>query len=230
MRIRIVERLGSTNTALLADAQSVEGDWLVALKQDGGKGRHGRVWESIEGNFLGSTLVQLRPDDPPAPALALAAGLALIEAVGIEAPAVPLSLKWPNDLMLADAKLAGILLERSGDRVVVGFGVNLAGAPLIAGRKTASLKAIKDVAPQAFAPILAGKFAQMLASWRSADPAQFAQAWLARAHPIGTPLEVHSGPGERVSGMFDGIEPDGAMRLRREGMIDLIRAGDVYLG
>lgn len=209
----------------------MEGDWLVALRQDGGKGRHGRIWESIDGNFLGSTLVQLRPGDPPAPALALAAGLALIEAVEVQAPGAPLSLKWPNDLMLGDAKLAGILLERSGDRIVAGFGVNLAGAPAIAGRKTAALAPIREIAPQAFAPLLAGKFAQLLAAWRAADPAQFAQAWMARAHPVGTTLEVHSGPGERVRGSFDGIEPDGAMRLKRaDHMIDLIRAGDVHLG
>lgn len=175
-------------------------------------------------------MVQLRPSDPPAPSLTLAAGLALIEAVEVEVPGAPLTLKWPNDLMLGDAKLAGILLERSGDRVVAGFGVNLAGAPQIAGRKTAALKPIKEIAPEAFVPILAGKCAQLFAAWRSSDPAQFAQAWLARAHPIGTPLEVHSGPGERVRGTFDGIEPDGAMRLKRDdGMVDLIRAGDVYL-
>ena len=201
------------------------------MHQEGGKGRHGRSWETVEGNFLGSTLVQVRPDDPPAPSLTLVAGLALIEALQKEAPAAPLSLKWPNDLMLGDAKLAGILLERSGDRVVVGFGINLAGAPAIEGRKTASLKPVKEIAPQAFAPLLAGKFAQMLAAWRAADPAQFAQAWLAHAHPIGTALEVHSGPGERVRGAFDGIEPDGALRLKRsDGMIDIVRAGDIYLG
>ena len=63
---------------MLSDTLAVEGDWLVALHQDGGKGRHGRIWESIEGNFFGSTLVQLRPGDPLAPALALVAGLATI--------------------------------------------------------------------------------------------------------------------------------------------------------
>ena len=214
---------------MLDDNGAVEGDWLVALRQDGGRGRHGRAWETIDGNFHGSTLVQVRTDDPPAPALALAAGLALIEALEVTAPNAPLSLKWPNDLMLGDAKLAGILLERSGGRIVAGFGVNLAGAPEIAGRKTAALKPLADIKPQAFAPLLAGKFAQLLAVWRSSEPAQFAPAWLARAHPVGTPLEVHSGPGERVSGTFDGIEPDGAMRLKREGKIDIIRAGDVTL-
>ncbi|HTG79546.1 MAG TPA: biotin--[acetyl-CoA-carboxylase] ligase [Sphingomicrobium sp.] len=228
-RIRIVDRLGSTNSALLSDELAVEGDWLVALKQEGGKGRQGRAWHSIDGNFTGSTLVQLRPGDPPAPSLALAAGLALIEAIDVVAPDVPTSLKWPNDLMLDDAKLAGILLERTGDRIVAGFGVNLAEAPEIAGRKTAGLNSAADIKPQAFAPVLAGKFAQLLAAWRSSEPAQFAQAWMARAHPIGTPLEVHSSPGERVAGTFDGIEPDGAMRLKRYGTIDVIRAGDVNL-
>lgn len=132
--------------------------------------------------------------------------------------------------MLGEAKLAGILLERSGDRVVAGFGVNLAGAPVISGRKTAALKPVTEVVPQAFAPLLAGKFAQLLSAWRLAEPAAFAQAWLARAHPIGTALEVHSGPGERIAGSFDGIESDGAMRLKRDdGMVDIIRAGDVSL-
>ena len=215
---------------MLADNQTVEGDWLIALAQESGRGRHGRVWETIEGNFFGSTIVQLHPSDPPAPALALAAGLALIEAVEAAAPGAALSLKWPNDLMLGDAKLAGILLERSGERVVAGFGVNLAGAPSISGRRTAALKPLAEISPQVFAPLLGGKFAQLLASWRSADPPQFAQAWLARAHPIGTRLEVHSGPGERVAGTFDGIEADGALLLKRDdGIIDVIRAGDVTL-
>jgi len=215
---------------LQADETAVEGDWLVALRQEGGRGRHGRVWESIEGNFHGSTLVQVQPTDPPAPSLALAAGLALIEAVEIAAPGAALSLKWPNDLMLGDAKLAGILLERSGDRVVVGFGVNLADAPTVSGRKTTALSGLVSIAPQAFAPLLAGKFSQLLATWRSAEPARFARAWLTRAHPIGTPLEVHSGPGERISGTFEGIESDGAMQLKLgDGHIKIVRAGDVSL-
>ncbi len=209
----------------------MEGDWLVALRQDSGRGRHGRRWEGISGNFFGSTLVIIRSDDPPAPALAMVAGLALIEAVATEAPAAPLSLKWPNDLMLGDAKLAGILLERSGDRVVAGFGVNLAGAPAIAGRKTAALSAYRDITPGAFAPIIAGSFAQLLAAWRRSEPASLADAWMARAHPIGTALEVHGGQGELARGRFDGIEPDGAMRLVHEdGTTSLVRAGDVQLG
>lgn len=136
-------------------------------------------------------------------------------------------LKWPNDLLLGGAKLGGILLERSGDRVVAGFGVNLGQAPLVEDRDIACLKGL--ITPQAFAPLLAGSFARMIDLWRSSQPGQFARAWLARAHPIGTRLTVHSAPGETESGIFAGLEPDGALRIRVGDRIEIVRAGDVEL-
>lgn len=227
-RIRFVEATGSTNADLLADAAAIEGDWLVALRQMSGKGRQGREWQSSEGNFAGSTIIALRPGDPPPATLALAAGLALIEAVDAAAPGRDLALKWPNDLMLGEAKLAGILLERAGDRVVAGFGVNLAAAPQIAGRVTASLDRAID--PQSFTPLLAASLARLLDAWRAADPAAFIDAWQLRAHAVGTPLTVHSAPGETLSGRFDGLAPDGALRLRLDdGRIERVHAGDVTL-
>jgi BirA family biotin operon repressor/biotin-[acetyl-CoA-carboxylase] ligase len=173
-------------------------------------------------------LVELRDGDPPAQSLSLAAGLALAEAVDAAVPGQALMLKWPNDLMLLGRKLAGILLERSGSRVIVGFGVNLAKAPQLTDRRTASLGTA--ITPQAFAPVLAGAFERLLRLWRRNDARLIAQAWLARAHPIGTPLTVHAGAGERVAGRFDGLETDGALRLRRDdGELVIVRAGDVEL-
>jgi BirA family transcriptional regulator, biotin operon repressor / biotin---[acetyl-CoA-carboxylase] ligase len=170
----------------------------------------------------------LRSGDPPAQSLSLAAGLALIEAIDIGIPGQPLMLKWPNDVMLLGKKLAGILLERSGDRVAVGFGVNLARAPQLPDREGASLSG--EMVPQAFAPLLAGSFARLLDLWRRSEPALLAHAWLARAHSIGTPLTVHASADEPLSGRFDGIETDGALRLRRDdGSIEVIRAGDISL-
>ncbi|MEO5612039.1 MAG: biotin--[acetyl-CoA-carboxylase] ligase [Sphingomicrobium sp.] len=223
----MVERTGSTNADLLADDQAVVGDWLVASEQSAGKGRQGRQWVSPQGNFFGSTVVLLRPGDPPAPTLSLAAGLALIEAVDVAAPGLRLMLKWPNDLLLGDEKLAGILLERSGERVVAGFGVNLATAPSLPGRQAASLKGA--LTAHGFAPLLAASFARLLALWRTSEPAALAQAWLMRAHPVGTPLTVHTGPEESISGRFDGLEPDGALRLRTDDGVQIVRAGDVSL-
>lgn len=173
-------------------------------------------------------MVALRASDPAAQTLSLVAGLALIEAVDAAVPAQPLMLKWPNDLLLSGRKLAGILLERSGDRVVIGFGVNLASAPDIPGRRSASLSA--RTTPEAFAPLLAGSFERLLRLWRESAPELVAQAWLARAHPVGTPLAVHSSADERISGRFDGIEPDGALRLRLDsGALEIVRAADVEL-
>ncbi|MEO6225757.1 MAG: biotin--[acetyl-CoA-carboxylase] ligase [Sphingomicrobium sp.] len=230
-RIRIVEQAGSTNAELIADRAAVEGDWLVALDQTAGRGRQGRSWIPAKGNFYGSCLVELRPDDPPAQSLSLAAGLAVIEAIDAtdptgDGPAV--ILKWPNDVLLLGRKLAGILLERSGDRVAAGFGVNLTLAPHLEGRAAAALDG--KLAPAAFAPLLAASFTRLLALWRDAEPSLMAQAWLARAHPPGTMLTVHKGPGETVSGRFDGIESDGALRLRTtDGELLVVRAGDVDL-
>lgn len=204
-----------------------EGDWLVALAQDRGRGRQGRAWQSAAGNFYGSTLVRLRPDDPAPTTLSLAAGLALIEAVDAAVQDLPLMLKWPNDLLLGADKLAGILLERSGDRIVAGFGVNLAAGPLLEDRTAASLG--NAVGPKQFAPLLAATFARRLDHWRNGDADSVRSDWLARAHPLGTPLSVHGGAGERVSGAFAGIEPDGALRLNTAAGIETIRAGDVSL-
>ena len=182
----------------------------------------------MPGNFFGSTLVELRGSDPPAPTLSFAASLALIEAVDVALPGEPLMLKCPNDLLRLGRKLAGILLERSGDRVAVGFGVNLASAPDLLERKSADLG--DRIAPQAFAPLIAASFGRILALWREGQTSMLAQAWLARAHPIGTPLTVHAASEDMVNGRFDGIEADGALRLRREdGSLEIVRAGDIEL-
>lgn len=200
----------------------------MALEQVAGRGRQGRLWVPAKGNFYGSTLVSLRSKDPPAQSLSLAAGLALVEAVDVAAPGLQVMLKWPNDVMLAGKKLAGILLERSGERVAVGFGVNLGSAPKLADRACSSLEG--RITPSAFAPLLAASFARLLDLWRRSEPSLLAQAWLARAHPVGTSLTVHSGTTETLSGSFDGIEADGALRLRREdGSVELVRAGDISL-
>ncbi len=206
----------------------MEGDWLVTLDQTAGRGRQGRHWATRSGNYFGSTLVTLERDDPPAQSLSLVAGLALIEAVDAAIAGLPLLLKWPNDLLLDGAKLAGILLERQGDRVVVGFGVNLATAPDIPERMVGDLN--RRISPEAFATLLAETMIRMLMLWRTSSAQDFARAWLARAHPLGTELKVHGAEAAVMTGRFDGIEPDGTLRLRRaDGSVERVSAGDVAL-
>ena len=172
--------------------------------------------------------MQLRAEDPPAHTLSLTAGLALIEAMDVAVPGESLMLKWPNDLMLSGKKLAGILLERTGNRIVLGFGVNLAAAPLVPDRPVASLGG--QMRPEAFAPLLAGSFRRILALWRSSEPSALVRAWEHRAHLVGTKLSVHLNKDEQVSGRFAGLDPDGALRLLLDdGSMEIVRAADVFL-
>lgn len=176
-RLRFVDETGSTNADLLEDLDAVEGDWLIATRQHTGRGRQGRAWLSPDGNFYGSTMAQVRAGDAAPPTLSLVAGLALIEALETAAPAIPLNLKWPNDLLRGKGKLAGILLERAGDRIVAGFGVNLAVAPPIEGRETASLSDVSNLTPRR---LLHSSRAVLLAC-----SVHGALVWLARLPPPG---------------------------------------------
>ena len=235
MTIRTVAETGSTNADMLAIARSGadEGLWLRAERQLAGRGRQGREWVSPVGNFYGSTLVRLRSGDPPAPTLALVAGVAVEEAVRSLSPPPfrdPL-LKWPNDLLVDGAKLAGLLLERADDAVVVGVGVNLANHPDLPDRPTTSLAAAGHrVAPEIFADTLAEIFARLLSRWRTEGLAPIRRRWLERAHPIGTALTARLPDGSAIDGLFDGLDPDGALLLRLAGgERRVIHAGDVFL-
>jgi BirA family biotin operon repressor/biotin-[acetyl-CoA-carboxylase] ligase len=223
--LRFVAETGSTNDDLLALAPdgAAEGLWLRAGRQTGGKGRQGRLWQSPPGNLHASTLVRLRASDPPAPTLALVAAVALHEAAAFHVTTGALRIKWPNDLLLDGAKLAGILLERSGDAVVIGFGVNLAHQPDGLDRPVARLG--EGVEAGTLLETLSEAFARWLGRWRSEGLVPVRPAWLAAAHPIGTGLSTADG-----EGLFEGLDASGALRLRRaDGTIDIVHAGDVFL-
>ncbi len=197
---------------------------MRAERQIAGRGRQGRNWSSPPGNLYASTLVRLRPGDPTAGSLALVAAVALREAVGIG------TIKWPNDLLIDGAKVAGILLERADDAVVAGIGVNVMQAPGLPDRPTTSLHAAGvSRTPEDVLEALAGRFAVWLSRWREPAPGAVADAWLAWAHPSGTPLSVNLPDGMRVEGRFDGLAPDGALVLRlASGERRTIHAGDVF--
>jgi BirA family biotin operon repressor/biotin-[acetyl-CoA-carboxylase] ligase len=235
-RIESVAETGSTSADLLARIAAgepvQEGTWLVADRQNAGRGRQGRGWLDGPGNFMGSTAVRLLPQDPAPASLSFVAALAVYEAVlGHVAMPLALQLKWPNDLLLDGAKLAGILLERAGDAAVIGVGVNLAWAPEIAGRATGHLRRIGPAPDRdAFARDLVISFDRELDRWRQFGLEPILSRWLAAAHPIGSTLAVHSADGAQVSGTFDGLEPDGALRLRlADGSARVIHAGDVTI-
>ena len=231
-RVRTVAETGSTNADLISLAATgvPEGLWLRAERQTAGKGRQGREWQSDPGNLYASTLVRLRPTDPPAATLSLVAAVALVDAVTAHGFA-DVKLKWPNDLLLDGAKLAGILLERADDAVVIGFGVNLAHHPVDLGRKTTSLAEHGSAPdPACFCDTLAEILPHWLTRWRTEGVAPVRDRWIAAAHPVGSALAVSLPDGERVEGLFEGLDAAGALRLRLAGGdVHVIHAADVFL-
>lgn len=242
VRIETLAETASTNADLLERVRGAEavpeGFWLRAVTQTGGRGRLGRAWQSPPGNLYCSTAVHLLPHDPPAQSLAFVAGLAVHDVL-IAASGRAWAdgdgrrwLKWPNDAMIDGAKIAGILMERSGDTVVAGIGLNVAHAPELPDRATTSLSralGASRVDAEAALGLLADAFARRLSGWRSGGLAQTLAAWEERAHPHGTEMTVSdTGQSPALAGAFAGLEPDGALRLALfDGSIRVVHAGDV---
>lgn len=231
-RLEQVDEIGSTSEALKARAVAGAGSEiaLLARRQTSGHGRLGRPWRSIEGNLHLSVLLRPRTLRWPGHWSILSA-VALADAVRpyVEG-AHNLRLKWPNDVMLKDGKLAGILLEAGFPDppwLVIGFGVNLAGAPPGLGRATACLA---DVAPAPTPERFAAGLLDVLQRWRMRyDREGFAPvraAWLAMSHMPGDP--VVAGVGERrIAGAFRGLGLDGTLLLDSADGEVAITAGEL---
>lgn len=234
--IEVVAETGSTNSDLAARLRAgervTEGHWLVADRQSAGRGRQGRQWSDGAGNFMGSTVVHRDERDPPAPTLALLAGLALYEAsVSLVPNADALRLKWPNDLLFDRAKMAGILLEGEGSAVIVGIGVNLASAPELPDRETLAFTAFGPAPDRdVFAASLAPSFDRELERWRTYGIETLVRRWQVVGTPVGTELNVHDGNSDTISGTFAGLTHAGALLLRLpDGATREVHAGDVML-
>jgi BirA family transcriptional regulator, biotin operon repressor / biotin---[acetyl-CoA-carboxylase] ligase len=232
--IETVPETGSTNADLAARLTQGgyvgEGVWLVADRQTAGRGRLGRAWIDGSGNFMGSTVVNVRAGDPSPDTLALVAGLALHEVIAPRLSQAAI-LKWPNDLLVGGAKLAGILLERTGDAVIVGIGVNLAQAPDLPDRATVALVDLGLVLERdAFAEDLARQFATDLDRWRSYGLGPIVKRWETAGHPVGTVLAADEPDGSHVEGEFAGLTEAGALQLRlADGSVRVMHAGEVRI-
>lgn len=226
---------GSTNADLLqrAGEGAPEGLWLRADAQDGGRGRLGRTWVSPVGNLFASTIVRVRPNDPAPASLAFVAAVAVYDTLRQIAPEVIISLKWPNDVLAQDGgKLCGMLLERAGDAVVVGIGLNLVTHPRDLDRKVSDLRTLGATPPdaQSCVEILADAFARWLAVWRQNGLPAIIRHWEAHAHARGTALSAKLPDGEDLHGLYAGLEDDGALRLSlADGTIRAIHAADIFL-
>jgi BirA family transcriptional regulator, biotin operon repressor / biotin---[acetyl-CoA-carboxylase] ligase len=238
--VRVVASTGSTNADLLARG-GPEGQVLVAEEQTAGRGRAGRTWVSEPGASL-TFSVLLRPASVPPSArgwLPLLAGVAV--AAGVRAAAgVAASLKWPNDVLAGDRKLAGILAEQAsdGDAVVVGVGLNVAtrqdalpvsptGLPA-----TSLLVEGADVAREA----LLVEILRSLERWYlafSADPDPVRSGLLAEYRSacatLGRQVRVELPAGRVLAGIAEDVDASGRLLVRSAdgAAATPVSAGDV---
>lgn len=193
----------------------------------------GRQWDSPSGNLYASTIVHWRSNCPPPATLAFVAAVAAYDTVTQIAPDIAIQIKWPNDLLSSSGeKFCGMLLERSGDDIVMGIGINLADHPEALDRPVTSLKALGAAVPtaQAATEILASHFAAWLLRWRTEGIEPIIDGWQNRAHPPGTPVAAQLPSGERHEGHYAGLDADGALQLcLADGSIRAIHAADIFL-
>ena len=239
------EVIDSTNAEAMRRATAGEPGplWVWAGAQSLGRGRSGRTWTSVAGNLYASLLTRLECRPDTVYQLSLLTGVAVVDAIRAAAAergrSIPaLRLKWPNDVLIGTAKVAGILPESMsvpGDSrlaVVVGIGLNLAGQPDGLGRDVTHLAAHGvDCGPEAALGLLDDALQSWLTRWKcGAGFADIRAAWLERAGRVGEPAIIHAGT-ERVEGVYVGIDEGGSLILRDpEGRERRFSYGDVTLG
>ncbi|PWS35272.1 biotin--[acetyl-CoA-carboxylase] ligase [Falsiroseomonas bella] len=237
-RLRIEAELPSTSDLLrrLAAAGEPEGLAVLARRQTAGRGRDGRSWQSPEGNLYISLL--LRPDAPAAaaPRFALLGGVALAEALsGFMADRAAIRLKWPNDLLLGGAKLAGMLCEGAAhdgriEWIVLGLGANLAVAPQLPDRPTTCLG---QHAPAPDPEAAAVALIRAVDTWQRRISAEgirpLLDAWQQRGPQPGARLTLRTGAGE-TTGLYRGLDADGALLLETDGRTRRFATGELSGG
>ncbi len=213
--------------------------WIRAGEQTRGKGRRGRPWVSVPGNLYVALLVEIDNTAAKLTELGFVTGIALhstvAEAFGGDHGAV--ALKWPNDLLINDAKASGMLLECGGVApsgrwpLAIGVGLNLVSHPTDTAYATTHLAehGCDTNADEIFA-IFAREFAAWYDLWDNGYGfARIRQAWCERAGGFGRPVTVNLGD-STIAGEFAGIAENGALVLRKaDGSKTEILAGDVFL-
>jgi BirA family transcriptional regulator, biotin operon repressor / biotin---[acetyl-CoA-carboxylase] ligase len=246
-RFAAFDHVGSTNAEALARARDGEQGpiWFVTSEQTAGRGRRHRPWITPRGNLACSILEVMEISPAIAATLGFAAGLALEAALqkvsSLEASTgsdeMKFALKWPNDLLAGNKKLAGILLEAeavAANRlaVVVGIGTNVVAAPEGTPTPAVSLKALGiDISAERLFATLSDAWAEYRGIWDNGRGfTEIRVKWLQRAAGLGQPVSIQSG-GSTVSGTFDSIDESGCMIVgTSDGRRVPISAGDVYFG
>ncbi|MBJ7447123.1 MAG: biotin--[acetyl-CoA-carboxylase] ligase [Brevundimonas sp.] len=241
--VLLFDQLDSTNAEARRRAEAGEAGplWITTRRQTQGRGRRGREWASQDGNLFATLLHVVTKSPAEAAQITFIAALAVADLLDRYAPPSLVTIKWPNDVMLAGVKASGILVESGahasgGLWLAVGIGVNLSHAPQGTERPAAAL--VDHLAADVAAPPaievasrqLADVFAVWLHRWDTLGFQPILDAWAARTPGLDGPAIARLGH-ETVEGLAEGVAADGALKLRLgDGSLRLISAGDVFFG
>jgi BirA family transcriptional regulator, biotin operon repressor / biotin---[acetyl-CoA-carboxylase] ligase len=212
--------------------------WITAAVQTAGRGRRGRSWSTQPGNLAATLLTQTRRPPAEAAQVSFVTALAVADLAANYVGPDRVRLKWPNDVLVAGLKVAGILIESGpapsgGLWLAVGVGVNLESAPQDTERPAGAIVDFMQSAappPAEAMTTLAQAFAEWFERWETEGFEPIRAAWTARAQGLGELCQARLET-ETVEGVAEGLGPDGALLLRlATGNIRSIAAGDVFFG
>jgi BirA family transcriptional regulator, biotin operon repressor / biotin---[acetyl-CoA-carboxylase] ligase len=226
------EQIGSTNDEArrLASEGAPHGTVVHADEQIAGRGRQAHTWFSPPGNLYLSILLRTGQPLSRCAELSFLAALAVADTVEALLPRQTRAmLKWPNDVLVSGAKIAGILLEQIDDATVVGIGLNVLQAPSTGAYKATTIVANGGIASVDGArDILLERMGLHLSTWRSGGFTPIREEWLSRSYPIGAAIRVSAG-GQPIAGHFAGLDLDGALLLDTPQGRQRIVAGEVVV-
>jgi BirA family biotin operon repressor/biotin-[acetyl-CoA-carboxylase] ligase len=232
-----LDQVASTNDEALGRAAegAGEGTLITARRQTAGRGRRGRTWQSDEGNLFLSLVLKPPGGLRSAAAIGFAGALAIADAIddlmGQGATAPRIALKWPNDVLIQDRKVSGLLIERAeGDAFVLGVGINLVSHPDDTRYPATDLSAegAGEVPVSKALQVFCTAFLRRYGGWQEDGFGPLRDAWLARARGIGENMRVEI-EGRRFDGVFSTIDDSGALCLDQgTAGVKKITAGDVF--
>ena len=232
-----LDETGSTNEDA-ADrlAQDAKADFaIVARRQSAGRGRGGKVWQSPDGNLYLSAVIVPEVTAARAGELAFVTALAVADTVAECTGRMDVQVKWPNDVLLEDRKIAGILIENhieSGAiaHSIIGIGINVAVAPDTGAFPTNHIAAYRqDATARAVLDHTLSALRQRFRQWRHHGFGPIRDAWLQRAWRIDQPVSVETPEGQ-VTGIMAGIDERGALLISNDEQNTTIHSGSLAYG
>lgn len=225
------EEVGSTNDEAKNLTRGANGAKYVvtAKKQSNGRGRRGRSWIGLDGNLFMSMALEVELKDMGQ--MVFLVSLSLMETLRRLFPEIDICLKWPNDVLVNDCKISGILLEKGeGDYLVIGMGVNIAASPKIEGiiYPTRSLKDSGFVTDRlSLLKAYLQTFDENYRQWCRQGFENIRNRWLENAKNLGKEILVHMNDGDKT-GIFTGVDGNGTLLLQCGEKIEKIYAGDIF--